>query len=217
MKKIVIPVHELYANPLASQKLLDDGNINVEAWIASKVSEKFARAEATAFVQGNGVGQPRGFMTYAAGTSFGTIEQVITGDADQLTADGLITLLYSLKAPYRANASFLMKRLSVAAVRKFKDAGTGTYLWQPSLQMGQPDLLLGRPLYDAEDIAAEGANALAAVCGDFKSGYQIVDRFGIRVLRDPYSNKPYVAFYTTKRVGGDVKNFEAIKINKCST
>lgn len=215
IKKIIIPVHELYAMPLASQKLLDDANINVEAWIAGKVAEKFGRDEATAFVQGNGVGKPRGFMTHASGTGFGQIEQVNSGDADELTPDGLISTFYALKAPYRANASWLMKRSSVAAVRKFKDQND-QYLWQPSLQLGQPEMLLGRPLYDAEDIAAQGSNALAAAVGDFKAGYQIVDRFGIRVLRDPFSSKPYVAFYTTKRVGGDVKNFEAIKIAKCA-
>lgn len=215
IKKIVIPVHELYANPLATQKLLDDANINIEAWIAGKVAEKFARDEATAFVQGNGVGKPRGFMTYADGTTFGTIEQTASGSSGVLTADGLISVFYSLKAPYRANASWGFKRATVAAIRKFKDT-TNQYLWQPSLQLGSPELFLGRPLYEMEDIAAQGSSALAGVFGDFKAGYQIVDRFGIRVLRDPYSNKPYVAFYTTKRVGGDVKNFEAIKIAKCT-
>jgi HK97 family phage major capsid protein len=215
IKKIIIPVHELYANPLASQKLLDDANVNVEAWIAEKVAEKFGRDEATAFVVGNGVGKPRGFMDYAAGTGFGQIEQVVSGSAALLTADGLISLFYALKAPYQANATWLMKRATVAAVRKFKDL-QNQYLWQPSLQVGSPEMFLGRPLMQADDIAAEGANALAVAVGDFKAGYQIVDRFGIRVLRDPYSSKPYVAFYTTKRVGGDVKNFEAIKIGKCS-
>jgi len=215
-KKIVIAVHEIYAKPRATQKLLDDAFVNIEAWLAEKVSERFGRIEATAFVQGDGVNKPRGFMTFTAGTSFGQIEQVNSGSAAVITADGIINLKYSLKGAYAPGAVFMMKRATVASVRKLKDT-TNQYLWQPSLQLGQPDMLLGHPIYEADDMAVEAANALPIAFGNFKAGYQIVDRFGIRTLRDPYSAKPNVEFYTTKRVGGDVKDFEAIKILKCST
>lgn len=213
--KIIIPVHELYAFPKASQKILDDAMINVEQWLVDKVVEKFGRDEATAFVSGNGMGKPKGFLDYAAGTTFGTIQQVNSGDADEITDEGLINLFYALKGAYKANSSWLMRRASVASVRLMKGTD-GHYLWEPSLQMGSPDMLLGRPLYEAADMPAEGANALAVAFGDFKAGYQIVDRFGVRVIRDNLTAKPYVGFYTTKRVGGDVKNFEAIKLLKCA-
>jgi HK97 family phage major capsid protein len=216
LKKIVIAVHELYAKPKATQKLLDDAMLNVEAWLAEKVADKFARSEATAFISGDGVGKPRGILSYAAGTSFQQIEQIVSGSASAITADGLISLSYALKAAYKTGAAFMLKRATVAAVRKLKDS-QNQYLWQPSLQLGQPDMLLGFPMYEADDMQAEGANNLPIAFGNFKAGYQIVDRFGIRVLRDPFSSKPNVEFYTTKRVGGDVKNFEAIKLLKCST
>lgn len=216
-KQVRIPVHELQASPLATQKLLDDAAFNVEAWLAAKVAEKFGRDEATAFVLGNGFGKPMGFMAYASGTSFNQIEQVVSGSAATITADGLISLFYSLKSPYRANSTFLMNRATVAIARKFKDVTSGQYLWQPGLNGATQDTILGRPVMEANDIVVVGANTLSVAFGDFKQGYQIVDRIGIRVLRDPYSSKPYVLFYTTKRVGGAVKNFEAIKIGKCST
>jgi HK97 family phage major capsid protein len=190
--------------------------MNVEAWIAEKVSDKFARTEATSFISGNGVGKPRGILTYASGTSFNQVEQVVSGSAALLLPDGLISLVYALKAPYKVGAQFLMKRATVSAIRKFKDT-TNQYLWQPSVQAGQPDSLLGFPIMEADDMEAVAANALAVAFGNFKAAYQIVDRIGIRTLRDPYSSKPYVEFYTTKRVGGGVKNFEAFKIQKCST
>lgn len=217
LKKLIIPVHEMYAKPKATQQMLDDAGLNVEAWIAEKVADKFARTEATAFISGNGVGKARGILTYASGTTgYNDLEQVVSGSSGAFAADGLMSLVYALKAPYKANAKFLMKRASVAAVRKLKDS-QNQYLWAPGLEAGQPDLLLGFPIVEADDMEAIGANALAAAFGDFKAGYQIVDRIGIRTLRDPYSSKPYVEFYTTKRVGGGVKNFEAIKIHKLST
>jgi len=215
-KKIVIPVHELYAQPKSSQKLLDDAAFNVEAWLSGRVSEKFIRDEATAFVSGNGVGKPKGFLSYASGTTgYNDIQQVNSGAAALLTADGLIDLQNALKEAYQGNASFLMKRSSVGAVRKLKDS-QNQYFWQPGLVAGQPDMLLAKPLYMADDMPAVGAGNLAVAYGDFRAGYQIVDRIGIRVLRDPFTAKPFVLFYTTKRVGGGVKNFEAIKIQKVS-
>lgn len=217
-----IPVHELYAFPKATQKLLDDAAINMEAWLASKVAEKFARDEADAFVTGDGVGKPRGFLTYTAGTTLpGTIEQLPTGVSGGFAAapnggDVLIDALYGLKAPYRANATWFMNRATTKAVRKLKDSD-GAYLWSPGIAAGQPASLLGYPVAPFEDMPDPAASSLSIAVGDMRAAYQIVDRVGIRVLRDPYTAKPYVGFYTTKRVGGDVVNFEAIKIIRFNT
>ena len=216
LKMVKIPVHEIYASPLATQKMLDDASINVEQWLQQKIADKFSRDEATAFVRGDGMGKPKGILSYSAGDGFGLIEQVVSGSAANITADGLIDLQNALKEAYQGNASWIMKRQTVKEVRKLKDL-QGRYLWEPGLVPGNPDMLLGKPLYQANDMDAVGANKLAVGYGDFKAGYQIVDRIGIRVLRDPYSAKPFVMFYTTKRVGGGVKNFEAIKLGKCST
>lgn len=210
-----IPVHELYANPAATQKLLDDAAMDMEAWLAGKVADKFSRMENTAFVSGNGVGKPRGFTTYAAGTSDQQIEQVVSGSAGAVAADGLMNLFYSLKAPYRANATWGMERATLTKIRQLKGSDNN-YLWQPGLSAGTPSTLLGRPVLEMDDMPSVAADALAIVVADFREAYQIVDRVGIRTLRDPYSNKPYVHFYTTKRVGGDVVNFEAIKLQKLS-
>lgn len=212
-----IPVHELYAKPKATQKILDDAAINMEAWLASKVAEKFARDESTAFVSGNGINKPRGFLTYSSGTTIpGTIERIKTGVSSAFAADPngldkLLDALYALKAPYRANATWFMPRLVTALARKLQD-NDGQYQWQPSSQAGQPALFLGFPVAAFEDFEALAANSLSMAVGDMREAYQIVDRLGIRTLRDPYSAKPYVEFYTTKRVGGDVVNFEAIKL-----
>ena len=212
-----IPVHELYAKPKATQKLLDDASINMEAWLAAKVAEKFARDEAAAFVSGNGVGKPRGFLTYANGTTLpGTIEQFKSGASAALAAapdggDALINALYGLKQQYRANATWFMNRATTALVRKAKDSD-GAYLWSPGVQAGQPATLLGYPVASFEDMPDPAASSLSIAVGDMREAYQIVDRIGIRTLRDPYSSKPYVEFYTTKRVGGDVVNFEALKL-----
>jgi len=212
-----IPVHELYAKPKATQKLLDDASINMEAWLASKVSEKFARDEANAFVVGNGVGKPRGFLTYGAGTTLpGTIEQFPTGVSGGFAgsgagADVLISALYGLKQQYRANATWFMNRSTTGAVRRLKDSD-GAYIWQAGIAAGQPASLLGYPVASFEDMPDIAASSLSIAVGDMRDAYQIVDRLGIRTLRDPYSAKPYVEFYTTKRVGGDVVNFEAVKI-----
>jgi len=212
-----IPVHELYAKPSATQKLLDDASINMEAWLASKVAEKFARDEATAFVTGNGVARPRGFLTYANGTTLpGTIEQFKTGVNGAFAAapsggDVLINALYGLKAQYRANATWFMNRSTTTLVRKLKDSD-GAYLWSPGIAAGQPASVLGYPTASFEDMPSPATGTLSIAVGDMREAYQIVDRIGIRTLRDPYSNKPYVEFYTTKRVGGDVVNFEALKL-----
>jgi HK97 family phage major capsid protein len=214
-----IPTYELYAKPKATQKLLDDASINMEAWLASKVAEKFARDEANAFVVGNGVNKPRGFLTYGSGTTLpGTIEQFPSGVNGALAAtpdggDVLINALYGLKQQYRANATWFMNRASTRLVRKAKDSN-GSYIWVPGIAAGQPASLLGYPVAAFEDMPDPATNSLSIAVGDMREAYQIVDRLGIRTLRDPYSAKPYVEFYTTKRVGGDVVNFESIKLVK---
>jgi HK97 family phage major capsid protein len=212
-----IPTHELYAKPTATQKLLDDAEIDMEAWLASKVAEKFARDEATAFVTGNGVGKPRGFLDYAGGTTIpGQIQRFKSGvnggfATNGSGADVLIDALYGLKAQYRANAVWAMNRATTAAVRKIKDSD-GAYIWQAGLAAGQPATLLGYATASFEDMPALANGSLSIAVADWRETYQIVDRAGIRTLRDPFSAKPYVEFYTTKRVGGDVVNFEAIKL-----
>jgi HK97 family phage major capsid protein len=216
-----IPVHEQYAEPRATQKLLDDAMFDIEGYLAGKIAERLSRMENTAFITGNGVKKPRGILTYAAGTpsasTFSVIEQVVSGGAGAFAStkpgDALINLVYALKAQYRERAVFMMRRSTLAEVRKLKDA-QDNYLWQPDFQQKQGGTLLGFNIVEAEDMPAIGANSLSIAFGDFQSGYQIVDRQGIRILRDSYTAKPYVKFYTTKRVGGDVVNFEAIKLMK---
>lgn len=211
-----IPVHEIYAQPKATQRLLDDASIDVEGWMSSKVADKFTRVENTAFVVGNGVKKPRGILTYAAGTSRGQIEQVVTGHATLITADSIKGMPYNLLEPYHNGASWMMNRLTVQAIMLLKDADN-QYLWRPGLTEGQPASLVGYPVRMATDVPVVGSGALAVVFGNFRVGYLIVDRLGISVLRDPYTDKPNIRFYTRKRVGGDVVQHEAIKILKVST
>ena len=208
------PVHELYAMPKATQSLLDDARIDVESWLSAKVADKLSRLENTAFINGDGVGKPRGILTYPAGSANpGQVEQVNSGSASALTADGLRTVAYALKSPYLKNARWVMSRSTVEAISKLKDS-TGQYLWQPSLEAGELQTLLGYPIERMEDMPAVAANSLSLAFGDFRQAYTIVDRLGVRVLRDPFSAKPFVLFYTTKRTGGDVANFEALVIQK---
>lgn len=209
--KKTIHAHELYAEPRVTQKLLDDAGFNVERWLSGKVAERFARAEATAHVAGTGVGQPRGFTTYPSGTSSGQIEQVNSGTSGAVVADGLMNLVYSIKGPYTRNARFMAARLTIRDIRKLKD-GEGNYLWERNFQAGQPLNILGWPMHQADDMPAIAGGSLSIAFGDFKAAYTIVDRFGIRVLRDPYTAKPFIKLYTTRRTGGDVVNFEAIKL-----
>lgn len=210
-----IPTHELYANPRATQKLLDDSAVDIEAWLSRKVADKFARTENLAFVKGNGVGQPRGFTTYADGTTRGTIERIPSLDAATIAAEGIINMVYSLKSAYRQGAVWVMNRATVGVIRTIRDesggANTGQFMWQPGFGT-QPPTLAGFPIIEFEDMDDIAGSAIVAGFGNFRQAYTIVDRLGIRVLRDPYSAKPHVEFYTTKRVGGDVLNFEAIKL-----
>ena len=212
-----IPVHELYAFPQATQKVLDDAMINLEAWLGGKVADKFARTENAAFVNGNGVGKPRGFLTYADGTTLpGTIQQFDTGVNGAFASspnggDILLDAIYGMKQQYRSGASWHMNRSVVGVVRKLKNSD-GDYLWAPGIAVGQTANLLGFPILEFDDMPDLATGSLSVAFANMSEGYQIVDRQGIRVLRDPYSNKPYVGFYSVKRTGGDVVNFEAIKL-----
>lgn len=212
----IIPVHELFAQPKATQKLIDDSSIDIEQWLAEKLADVFSRKENTAFITGDGVGKPRGILTYANGTSWGQIEQISSTDAGDVTADALIKLYYALKEEYAAHATFMMNRATAQQARLLKETSTDQYMWQPGLAAGAPDTLLGLPVIQAADMPTPATDSLSVVLADFSRAYQIVDRTGVRVLRDPYTEKPFVKFYSTKRVGGDVINFEAIKLLKLS-
>ena len=209
-----IPVHELYAMPKATQTLLDDSRIDVETWLSMKIADKMSRIENASFINGDGSGKPRGILTYTSGTTNpGEVQQVNTGNASALTADGLRTLFYALKSPYIPSAKWLMSRSAIEEVSKLKDS-RGSYIWQPGFQEGEPQTLLGHAIERMEDMPQVAANSLSVAFGDFSQAYTIVDRMGLRVLRDPFSSKPFVLFYTTKRTGGDVTNFEAFAIQK---
>lgn len=217
---------EIYANPQATQQSLDDLMFNVEAWVAASIADEFAFREGAAFVSGDGTNKPKGFLNYAtlatadSSRAWGTLEHVATGVSADFAAsnkgDKLVDLVYKLKAGHRANAVWMTNKAILAEIRAFKESTTNAYLWQPGLAAGQPSTLLGYTVVEAEDMPAKAANSLSIAFGDFRAGYTVVDRVGIRSLRDPYSNKPYVGFYVTKRVGGMVVNSEAIKVLKFS-
>ncbi|MEM1388351.1 MAG: phage major capsid protein [Pseudomonadota bacterium] len=223
IERIVIPLHELSALPKASQRLLDDSAFDVETWLAGRIAEKFARSEAAAFVAGDGADKPTGFLSYTTaqnGTeTWGELGHVTTGSNGgfdpSAPADAIVDLVYALNAPYRANGTFVLNSKTAGAVRKLKD-GDGRFLWSDGLAAGEPARLMGYPVLVAEDMPdiAAGANAIAF--GDFAQGYTIAERPELRILRDPFSAKPNVLFYATKRVGGDVSDFKAIKILKFS-
>ncbi|MEH6724936.1 MAG: phage major capsid protein [Hyphomicrobiales bacterium] len=223
VREILINVHEIYAQPLATQKTLDDAEINIEQWLADEIATEFAEQEGAAFITGNGVKKPRGILTYNtaenASYEWGKIGYKVTGHASGFAAtdpaDAFISLFYSLKPGYRSNASFLTSDAVMETIRKMKD-GDDTYLWAPPT-MDMPARILGKPVYTDDNMNALGSNAFPVAFGDWSRGYLIADRVGIRVLRDPFTQKPYIKFYTTKRVGGGVVNFEAIKLLKCST
>ena len=207
-----IPVHELSAMPKASQKILDDASINVEAWLAMKQGDKFSRLENTAFITGTGAGQPRGCMTYDSGTTNpGQVERLVTAVNDVLDDVDLVDVLYKLKAPYRLNSTWAFNRNTLATISKIQD-GQGRFVFQPGLQLGAPSSLLGRPMVEFNDMADDSDGTLPVAIADWKAAYTIVDRKGITILRDPYTSKPHVLFYSVKRTGGDITNFEAIKI-----
>jgi predicted phage gp36 major capsid-like protein len=213
---------ELYANPSASQAMLDDAAFDVEEWLATEIATEFARAEGAAFVTGSGINQPRGFLTGPTSTAgdaarpFGTIQHLATGaagDFGENPENRLIDLVQALRAPYRQGACFVMNAGTLARIRKFK-TNDGAFLWQPSLSAGQPATLLGYPVMEAEEMPDIAADKLAIAFGNFRAGYLIAERGETAILRDPYSNKPFVGFYATKRIGGCVTNAEAIKLLK---
>ncbi len=221
LAELAFPTMELYAMPAASPTLLDDAAVNIDEWIAEEVRTAFAEQEGAAFVNGDGVNKPRGFLDYPkvdeASWTWGNIGTLSTGVAGGFPAvnptDKLIDLAYAVRSGYRANAHFVMNRTTEAVIRKFKDAD-GNYIWQPAQRPGEAPTLLGHPVAESEDMPDISAGSHSIAFGDFKRGYLIVDRIGLRVLRDPYSSKPYVLFYTTKRVGGGVQDFHAIKLLK---
>lgn len=225
LREIAINTGELYAMPAATQKALDDARIDVAAWLADEVSIEFAEQEGAAFADGNGINKPRGILSYTnvanASYSWGNLGYVATGEAAVFKtpttsvspADCLIDLYYSLKQGYRNGASFLMSDATMNTVRKFKDAD-GAFVWAPPTGAAEVATILGKPVHTDDNMPAVGADAYPIAFGNFQRGYLIVDRMGIRVLRDPFTSKPNVLFYTTKRVGGAVVNFEAIKLLK---
>ncbi len=221
--RITIPLHELSALPKASQRLLDDSAFDIEGWLAGRIADKFSRAEAAAFVSGDGVDKPTGFLTHTAVDdatwTWGNLGYIATGvDGDFSSTnpvDAIIDLVYALGAEYRAGATFVMNSKTAGAVRKMKDAD-GRFMWSDGLAAGEPARLMGYPVLIAEDMPDIGSDATAIAFGDFGAGYTVAERPDLRVLRDPFSAKPHVLFYATKRVGGDVSDFAAIKLLKFS-
>lgn len=221
LERISIKLFELAAMPKASQRLLDDAAFDVEGWLAERIANKFARSEAAAFVSGDGIDKPKGFLSYNKITNgswaWGQLGYVPTGAASDFAttnaSDAIVDLVYSLGAEYRANGTFLMNSKTAGAVRKMKDAD-GRFMWSDGLALGEPSRLMGYPVLVAEDMPDIGANAYAIAFGDFHAGYTVAERPDLRILRDPFSAKPNVLFYASKRVGGDVTDFNAIKLLK---
>ncbi len=221
LDSLSFPAMELYAMPAATAALLEDSAVNIDEWLAAEVEQAFAVQEGTAFVTGDGTNKPKGFLAYDkvanASWVWGKLGYIATGEAgawpDADPSDVLIDLVYAVKAGYRQNGSFVMNRKTQAAVRKFKDEG-GNYLWHPPAVAGTHATLMGFPLIEAEDMPDIATDSFPVAFGDFRRGYLVVDRAGVTVLRDPFTAKPYVLFYTTKRVGGGVQDFDAIKLLK---
>lgn len=219
--RITIPLHELSALPKASQRLLDDSAFDIEGWLAGRIADKFARSEAAAFINGDGVDKPRGVLTYPVVDNdvwaWGNIGYVVTGEAGAISGgDAIVDLVYALGAEYRANGTFVMNSKTAGTIRKLKD-NDGRFLWSDGLAAGEPARLMGYPVLIAEDMPDIAADATAIAFGDFGAGYTVAERPDLRVLRDPFSAKPHVLFYATKRVGGAVSDFGAIKLLKFAT
>jgi HK97 family phage major capsid protein len=223
LDELSFPAMELYAMPAATGALLEDSAVNIDEWIAGEVEQAFAEQEGAAFVNGDGTNKPKGFLQYDkvaesswAWTKIGFVETGVDGGFPVSSpGDPLIDLVYALKAGYRQNGHFVMNRKTQSAIRKLKDED-GQYFWQPPAQAGGRASLMSFPVVEAEDMPDMAADSYSVAFGDFRRGYLVVDRQGVRVLRDPYSAKPYVLFYTTKRVGGGVQDFDAIKLLKFS-
>lgn len=224
LKEIILGTMELYAMPIATQKMLDDGTIvDVAQWLADEVNIVFTEQEGAAFVVGDGNKKPRGILAYPtianASYAWGSIGFIATGNSSGFASsnptDNLIDLYYALKAGYRNGASWLTSDAVMNTIRKFKD-GQGNYIWAPPTGVDMPATILGKPVYSDDNMQALASNAFPVAFADFKRSYTIVDRIGVRILRDPFTNKPYVQFYITKRVGGGLTNFESIKLLKCA-
>ena len=233
LAEVTFPDGEIYASPASTQRMLDDSFLNVEAWLAEEVALEFAKQEGLAFITGNGTNKPFGFLSgtpvatsdsASPARAFGTLQYIPTGAAGAFAngpgdsppgtgQDVFLTTVYALKAAFRMNAKWVLGRVSLEQIRKMKDVD-GNYLFQRGLQAGQPDALVGFPIVEAEDMPVIAANSLSIAFGDFQRGYKIVDRMGVRTLRDPYTDKPNVIFYTTKRVSGNIIDDEAIKLIK---
>ncbi len=219
LAELTFPAMELYAMPAATQTLLDDAAVNIGEWLAEEVITAFAEQETDAFVNGDGVTRPQGFLSVPtvadASWSWGSLGTLKTGVdgafPSSSPSDVLVDLVYALKSGYRQNATWVMNRRVQAQIRKFKDAN-GNYIWQPAASPAARPTLMGFPVVEVENMPDLAAGSLSIAFGDFRRGYLVVDRTGVRVLRDPYSAKPYVLFYTTKRVGGGVQDFAAIKL-----
>jgi HK97 family phage major capsid protein len=224
-REIAPAMGELFANPAASQAMLDDAAFDVENWLGQEIATEFARAEGAAFISGDGVNKPKGFLTgtitnEADGVrAFGTVQYLASGAAGAFPAaspqDRLIDLIQALRTPYRQGAAFVMNSATLARIRKFKTSD-GAFLWQPAMASGQPDTLLGYPVVEAEDMPDIAADAYAIAFGNFRAGYLIAERQETAILRDPFTHKPFVHFYATKRIGGAVMNSEAIKLMRFS-
>ena len=220
--EIAPPSGDLYANPAASQAMLDDAGFDLESWLSSEIAMEFARAEGAAFVNGSGTNQPKGFLKAPTSTlgdaarAFGSVQYVGTGDATGFGTDPeekLIDLVHTMKAGHRQGASFVMNSTTLAEVRKLKTSD-GAFLWQPGLIEGQPVRLLGYPVVEAEDMPDIAGGAYPIAFGNFRHGYLIAERSATQLLRDPFTNKPFVHFYATKRIGGQVLDSAAIKLLK---
>lgn len=217
LAQLTATMGELYANPAATQQSLDDIFFDAESWVSSEVAIEFAEQEGLAFLSGNGTNKPKGILAHTLATTadgtraFGQLQKIVAGATGAVTGDELITLIHSLKKAYRMGASFMMNNLTVSAIRKLKDT-EGNYLWRPGLEAGVASTLLGYGIVENEDMADLAANANGIMFGNFNRGYTIVDRIGTRMLRDPYTNKPFVHFYTTRRTGGMLTDSNAIKV-----
>jgi HK97 family phage major capsid protein len=212
------------ARPRASEESLDDLFFDVENWLITSAAEAIAQGEGAAFVAGNGTNRPTGFLngptpvtTADASRAFGTLQYVASGQAAALptSADVFYDLVYALRARYRANGRFVTTKAVLSALRKYREgAGTGAYLWQPSLSANQPETFIGYPITEAEDMPAVAANVFPLAFGDFREGYLIADRVGMRMTRDEITLPGFVQFYIRKRVGGKIRNSQAIKLLK---
>lgn len=216
-----VPLNEVYAHQTITQKLLDLAYVDIGAWLEGKIADKFARIEGVAFVSGNGVLKPKGFLTYSTDTAgddtraVDTLQYVNSGHATMVTADSLRDLYWTLRAAYRQNGTWLMNSATANSIDKLKD-GNGDYMWRDGMTAGAPPSLLGRPVEIDENMPNQGAGLLPIAFGDFKAGYTVLDHAAIKMLRDPFTDKPNVVIYAYRRVGGGLANSEAIKLLRIS-